>query len=530
MSLITDRRTILGTAASLGVLGGVFGAASKGRAQMDPFTLGVASGEPWPDGFVLWTRLAPQPLAPDGSGGLSGDIPVRWRVANDPQFRQIVARGETVAPDRFGRAVHVEVRGLQPNREYFYHFEAENVVSPTGRTRTAPAYGDRVSRMRAVFASCAHYERGYFSAYRHMAEEIPDAIFFLGDYIYEYSYSGDQAAENVRHHDRKTDAVDLAGYRNRYAIYKTDPDLRNLHRIAPCFVTWDDHEVQNDYAAEWSQYPNPGDAAFALRRRAAYQAFYEHMPLRRRSIPALDGSVRLYDRFKWGDLAEFTMLDERQYRSIQPCPNTDDKGKVTSRRARTVPAGCPDFTDETRTMLGPDQEAWVAQGFSQVTAKWNIIPQQLVVANILQPVNNREPDGPKGYYTDGWSGYEPARRRMVDAIDKSKVKNTVFFGGDLHAYLTSNIKTLDGRTVAAEFVGTSITSDPGNGALNNITKDNPHILFADTTVRGYISADITQARVDVRYQAISDRKLRDATVSTHRKYVVEDGKPGVQTA
>lgn len=529
MSLITDRRTILGSAASLGLLGGVFGAASKGRAQSDPFTLGVASGEPWPDGFVLWTRLAPRPLEPDGSGGLSGDIPVRWRVANDPQFRQVVARGETVAPDRFGRSVHVEVRGLQPNRDYFYHFEAENVISPTARARTAPAYGDRVSKMRAVFASCAHYERGYFSAYRHMAEEAPDAIFFLGDYIYEYSYTGDRAAENVRSHDRATEASDLAAYRNRYALYKTDPDLRDLHRMAPCFVTWDDHEVQNDYAGAWSQNMNPGDAEFAVRRRAAYQAFYEHMPLRRRSIPGLDGGVRLYDRFKWGDLAEFTMLDERQYRSMQPCPRTDDAGKVTSRRGRTAPLNCPDFSDEKRTMLGAEQETWMAQGFSQQTAKWNIIPQQLVVANLLQTIS-AEPGSPLGYFTDGWSGYEPARRRMIDAIDKSKVKNTVFFGGDMHAYVTSNIKTQDGRTVAAEFVTSSVTSDPAPDHLNNAPKDNPHILLFDNSARGYISADITQARIDVRYQAISDRKLKDATVRTHRKYVVEDGKPGVQTA
>jgi alkaline phosphatase D len=526
MSLITDRRTILSAAAAFGV----FGAASKGRAQSDPFTLGVASGEPWPDGFVIWTRLAPQPLAPDGSGGLSGDIPVRWRVANDPDFRQIVARGETLALDRFGRSVHVEVRGLQPGRDYYYHFEAENTITATARARTAPAYGDKVSKVKAVFASCAHWERGYFSAYRHMAEEDPDVVFFLGDYIYEYSYVGDRAAQNVRSHDRATDAVDLAGYRNRYALYKTDPDLKLLHRVAPCFVTWDDHEVQNDYAGMWSQNMNPGDAEFAARRRAAYQAFYEHMPVRRRSIPAMDGSVRLYDRFKWGDLAEFTMPDERQYRSIQPCPYTDANGKVTSRRGHTAPVTCPDFSDNSRTMLGAEQEKWMTDGFSQVTAKWNIIPQQLVVANMLQKVDEKAPDSPMGYFTDGWSGFEPARQRLVDALDTSKVKNTVFFGGDLHAYLTSNINTKAGKTVAAEFVGTAVTSDPAPDSLNKASELNPHILLVDNSVRGYISADITPARVDVRYQAISDRRDKNATVRTHKKYVVEDGKAGVQIA
>ncbi|RYG17540.1 MAG: alkaline phosphatase, partial [Caulobacteraceae bacterium] len=429
-----------------------------------------------------------------------------------------------------GRSVHVEVRGLQPAREYFYIFFAGSQSSPVGRAVTAPGFSDKPSRIKAVFASCAHWERGYFAAYRHMAQEQPDLVFFLGDYIYEYSATGDRAKDNVRTHDRAADIVDLAGYRNRYALYKTDPDLQALHRVAPCHMIWDDHEVQNDYAGAWSQDVEPTEAQFAERRRAAYQAFYENMPLRRRSIPAMDGAVRIYDRYKWGDLAQFTLLDERQYRSIQPCPRTDASGKVTSRRGHAAPLSCPDLSDQTRTMLGAEQEAWLTQGFSQISAKWNIIPQQLFVANALQPIEPKDPESPLGYYTDGWSGFEPARQRMVDALEASGVKNTVFFGGDLHAYLTSNINTKAGKTVAAEFVGSSITSDPGAESLIRSMKANPHILLVDNSVRGYISADITPARIDVRYRAISDRRVRDATVATHQSYVVEDNKPGVQTA
>jgi alkaline phosphatase D len=275
-----------------------------GRAQGagTPFTLGVASGSPSPDGFVLWTRLAPQPLAPDGSGGMAVPVTVFWEIAADDAMRYVVQSGGAVeANRRSAHSVHLEVGGLEPNRPYWYRFTAPGEQSPVGRARTAPRPTDQIDRLRFAFASCSHWELGYFSAYRHMVAENPDLVLFLGDYIYEYTVPAEQAGRTARRHDGPT-ATDLAGYRNRYALYRTDPDLQALHAAAPCLMTWDDHEVENDYANEWSQNIDVSPEA------------YEHMPLRARAAPTA-GAMRLYDRFRLGNLVTFAVLDGRQYRS-----------------------------------------------------------------------------------------------------------------------------------------------------------------------------------------------------------------------
>jgi alkaline phosphatase D len=268
------------------------------RAATNPFTLGVASGEPSPDGFVLWTRLASNPLAPDGFGGMSEPVSVLWEVASDDTMRTIVRSATVEAESRLAHSVHVEVSGLEPNRPYWYRFTALGEQSPVGRARTAPAPNERLDHLRFAFASCSNWQVGYFSAYRHIAEENPDLVLFLGDYIYEFTYGASSADKVFRPHDGPT-ATDLPGYRNRYALYKTDPDLQALHAAAPCIVTWDDHEVENDYADQWSQIVATTPEAFLRRRAAAYQAYYEHMPLRARSVPQ-DAALRLYRDFRYG--------------------------------------------------------------------------------------------------------------------------------------------------------------------------------------------------------------------------------------
>ncbi|HET9160881.1 MAG TPA: alkaline phosphatase D family protein [Caulobacteraceae bacterium] len=519
ISALPGRREILslGGAAGAALLVGprAFGAAG------DPFALGVASGDPAPDGFVLWTRISKDPLAADGRGGMHGPVQVKYLVAEDQAMRKVVRRGTAAANSTFAHSVHVEIAGLQSGRDYFYRFEALGAQSPVGRARTAPARGAKVERLTLAFASCAHYEVGFFSAYRHIAEEHPDVVFFLGDYIYEYSYTGARGADLPRHHDYKPDLMTLAQYRNRYALHKLDPDLRQLHEAATQIATWDDHEVENDYSGGSSQDIKQSAQAFEKRRRAAYQAFWEHMPLRRRKQPH-PTDMRIYDRYRFGDLAEITLPDERQYRTPQPCPTAG------SRRGHVAPLTCPDLEANDRTMLGFPQERWLYDGFRKPHGKWNIVAQQLLVAPLDQETTDNQP----GRFTEGWSGYGANRRRMIAAMDQAKLRNAVFFGGDMHCFMVTDLKADDrdqtSKIVATEFVGTSITSDGPGAALARSIPQNPQVKLFETRYRGYMTAEVTPRKVDVNLRAISDRTKRDATVSTYKHYVVEDGRAGAQ--
>ncbi|MBL8839632.1 MAG: alkaline phosphatase D family protein, partial [Alphaproteobacteria bacterium] len=273
-------------------------AAGQPLGRADPFTLGVASGAPLADAVVIWTRLAPSPLAVDGGLG-PAPVAVDWEVAGDERFATIVRRGSFETAAATAHCVHVDVRGLAPARWYWYRFHAGGATSPVGRTRTAPAAGAPTERLRFAFASCAHYEQGFFAAFRHMAAEAPDLVVFLGDYVYEASWGRDL----VRRYDMSP-ARTLAQYRTRYAQHRLDADLRAAHQAAPWIVTWDDHEVANDYADLRDE---SLDADFRARRAAGYQAFWEHMPLR--GPPPRDWrDLRVYDRFDFGDLARFHVL------------------------------------------------------------------------------------------------------------------------------------------------------------------------------------------------------------------------------
>jgi alkaline phosphatase D len=364
-----------------------------------PFTLGVASGEPTHDGFVLWTRLAPMSLASDGLGGMSRPVSVTWEIAADDTMRNIVRTGAVEADSRFAHSVHVEVNGLDPGRPYWYRFTALGQQSAIGCTKTTPALNARPHNMRFAFASCSNWEVGYFSAYRHMAQENPDLVIFLGDYIYENTHP--HADRLVRKHDSPV-ATDLASYRNRYALYRTDPDLQALHAASPCLMTWDDHEVENDYANEWSAHMETSPKDFLRRRAAAYQAYYEHMPLRAQSIPR-GSALRLYDRYRFGDLVSFSVLDGRQYRSKQPCEVPPFRG------GHIAPNSCVERVDPSRTLLGAEQEEWLFEGFKRSDTAWNVIAQELLVAQLLRKTR----DGALGYWTDGWDGYSTQRRGSV---------------------------------------------------------------------------------------------------------------------
>jgi len=484
-----------------------------------PFTLGVASGQPLPDGFALWTRLAPIPLAADGLGGMSEPVSVGWELAADEGMRNVLRSGTTEAVSRWAHSVHVEVSGLEPGRPYWYRFTALGEQSPIGLARTAPASDAKPPSMRFAFASCSNWQVGYFSAYRHMAAENPELVIFLGDYIYEQTVAGENANKVLRKHDGPT-AIDLTGYRNRYALYRTDPDLQALHAAAPCLMTWDDHEVENDYANQWSEREETSPEDFLRRRAAAYQAYYEHMPLRIRSVPQGSG-LRLYDRFRFGDLVTFSVLDGRQYRTKQPC------ALPLLRRGHIAPESCTERLDPSRTLLGAEQENWLFEGFKQSGAAWNVIAQEQLVAQLRQ----KDRAGISGYWTDGWDGYPAARQRVLDAARATRLSNPVFIGGDIHSFWAMDLKSDFGEpssaTIATEFVGTSITSDPPpRDAILAVLLDNPHVRYFESRYRGYVAVDLTRERMETRMQVISDRRNPEATVSTLKRFVVESGVPG----
>jgi alkaline phosphatase D len=490
----------------------------------DPFSLGVAAGEPTPDGFVLWTRLAPAPLSPDPAapGGMTGgDLAIGCEIARDPAMRDVVRRGRTVAEAAYAHSVHLEVRGLEPGRPYWYRFMSGEAQSRIGRAMTAPAPGQRLDSLRFAFVSCSNYEIGYFSAYRHLADEQPAFVAYLGDYIYEGLHEG-----GVRRHSDGVAASTLPTYRNRYAQYRTDPDLQRLHAEVPALVTWDDHEVQNDYADRWSEtFDDP--QAFLQRRAAAYQAFYEHIPLRPSLSRPAGPAMRVYDRFGFGDLLEVSLLDGRQYRSREACYGPPKHGGGHPE----TPAGCPELVAPDRSMIGAAQEAWLFDGLAKSRARWNVIAQDVLMAKLRL----RTPEGDFAYWTDDWNGYPASRTRLLQHVHDSRVANPVVIGGDIHSFWTNDLK-LDfddprSPTVATEFVGTSITS---NGVdydrYARYLPDNPHVRYFESRKRGYVMVDVAPARMTTRFQAVSDVRDPAATVSTLKSFTVENGRAGAVAA
>jgi alkaline phosphatase D len=518
-----NRRTVLQGAVALAANAGLIGrAAGQAKWTSDPFQLGVASGCPRPDGFVLWTRLAPDPLSADPAtpGGMTGgDVPVTYEVATDPAMRNIARHGRARAEAAFAHSVHEQVSGLSPGRDYWYRFTSGGAQSRIGHVRTAPAIGAATERMRFGFVSCSNYEFGYFSAYRHLAAEDPALIIFLGDYIYEHI---DPRAHTRRHSDN-AEAKTLQGYRNRYAQYRLDPDLQTLHAAAAALATWDDHEVQNDYADQWSQTFDPPEI-FLARRATAYQAFYEHMPVQPHLSRPNGPAMRVYDRFAFGDLVAFHLIDGRQYRSREACYAPPDKG-----RAHAVNGAiCPELLQPGRSMLGRMQEAWLFDGLSRSRARWNILAQDVLMTRLRE----RQGDGSFDVWSDDWNGYPASRTRVLQHIRDSRVANPVVIGGDIHSFWANELKLDfdDARApvIATELVGTSITSPPGPEEMfRAYVRDNPNVKFFDGRHRGYVCADILPARMESRFQIVSDVTDPKATRSTLATAVIEDGRAGV---
>jgi alkaline phosphatase D len=480
-------------------------------ATRNPFTLGVASGAVLPTSCVLWTRLAPEPL--DGGGLGASDALVSWEIATDERFRRIARRGTVRARASRGHSVHVEVGGLQPAREYWYRFRAGDSESPVGRTKTAPARNAAPRALRLAFASCQQYEQGYFNAYRHMADESLDLVVHLGDYIYESSWGSDFVRRHASPEPRT-----LVEYRNRHAQYRTDPDLQRMHQLAPWFVVWDDHEVENDYARDQSEDLDP---KFLERRAAAYQAYFEHMPLKLTQAPR-SGGMQLYDRYDFGDLVRVHLLDNRQYRSYQACPRPGRGG------ANWVAADCRELFDTSRTYLGTTQERWLEQGLRSARTRWNLIAQQTLMARY----DPRRESAPL-YWTDGWDGYPAARQRLLDVLARERIRNAITIGGDVHSFFVADLKSdfanPASSVVATEFVTTSITSQARPvRQLGDVFDANPHIRLIDPRNRGYVVLDLQRNRATATLRAVSTVKSRSSRVFTRARYEVDPQTPGAR--
>lgn len=519
MHRITRREFAAGLVGSAAIIGAGIGSARGAWGYADPFTLGVASGEPAPTSVVLWTRLAPSPLEPGGGMPPVG-VPVRWEISEDERFAR--ARGGTVmAVPGWGHSVHVEVQGLKPGRHYFYRFIAGDVTSPVGRTRTAPAAGAAVDRLRVAFASCQQYEAGYYSAYRHMLADDPDLILFLGDYIYEMNPSN----RGVRQH-LNPEPVDLDGYRIRYATYKRDPLLQAAHHAAPWVTTWDDHEVQDNYTGDHDKFH--GDpVAFHRRRAAAYQAYYEHLPLRPSARP-VDGSMRLYRAIEWGNLAQFQVIDDRQYRPIASCQPADLNGRQTI----VLRPDCPERHDPRRNMLGNAQMAWLDHRLATTRARWNFLSQQTLMMPFKRIPNNDPALPPSVYSTEGWDGFTASRDHILRRWRDARVSNPVVLSGDIHAFAAGDHFDPDDpkRLIAAEFVGGSVTSGAADKTFQRGASLNRGFHFADNSVRGYGIATVTPQRCDVTLRGLDDVRDPQSGVRDLAKFTVENGRAGIQSA
>ncbi|KRR21537.1 alkaline phosphatase [Bradyrhizobium lablabi] len=506
------RRFLAGSLASVAVaspFGIVRGAPVTFGA--DPYTLGVASGAPREDSVILWTRLAPRPLE---EGGMTpAPVEVEWQVAEDEGFTRIAARGVERATAELAHSIHAEAKGLRPGRIYWYRFRAGSAVSPVGRTRTAPVGSN--SRFRFAFASCQQYEQGYYTAYRDMAARDLDLVVHLGDYIYEKSWG----TRHVREHGVGIPTT-LAEFRNRYALYKSDADLQAAHAAFPWLSIWDDHEVADDYANDRS-YTTRDPQRFLKIRTAAYQAYYEHMPLPPSARP-IGPNATIYAHYRFGDMLDLLLLDDRQYRSAPAC--------VKGGRPTTV-ADCEERTEEARTMLGGSQERWFDARLGDRRGRWTIVAQQTLMAE----TRRKDEEGGDRFWMDGWDGYPNARRRLLDSIVTHKVRNPVVIGGDRHAYFAANLKRDFSRpreaTIAAEFVGTSITSDgPGESSVRNALAGNPGLVYANGEKRGYAVVALDVRSCTVGFEALDDVKDAHSAVRRLATFAVEDGVPGVKAA
>ncbi|MEU6177951.1 alkaline phosphatase D family protein [Streptomyces coeruleorubidus] len=537
-SLTPRRRTVVKAAAATAVLAGPLAATLPARAvdQAPAFLHGVASGDPLPDGILLWTRVTPVPEAIPGSG-LGPDTEVSWIVARDKAFSTVVAKGSTIATAASDHTVKADIRGLEPGTDYWFRFSAGGTDSPAARTRTAPAADAAVTGLRFGVVSCANWEAGHFSPYRHLATRGDlDAWLHLGDYIYEYG-TGEYGTRGtvVRPHVPAHEIVTLADYRVRHARYKTDPDLQALHAAAPVVAIWDDHELANDaWSGGAENHTEGAEGTWSARQAAAKQAYFEWMPVR----PAITGTT--YRRLRFGKLADLSLLDLRSFRSQQ------------------VKVGDGEVDDPDRTLTGRAQLDWLKAGLKASDTTWRLVGNSVMVspfaigslsADLLKPLAKLLglPQEGLALNTDQWDGYTDDRREILTHLRSNAIRNTVFLTGDIHMAWANDVPVDAGTyplspSAATEFVVTSVTSDNlddivkvPEGTVSAVAAPviraaNRHVHWVDTDRHGFGVLDITAERAQMDYYVVSDRTKRDATARWIRSYRTRSGTQKVERA
>lgn len=490
------------------------------RLVADPFTLGVASGDPDSTSVVLWTKLAPKPEQPDGGMG-ADNVLVMWEIAEDDAMKTIVAKGETITATALGHSVHVEAKGLKPDRWYWYRFKVGDASSPIGRTRTFPTAESAAEKLKFAFASCQHYEQGYYTAYQQMAKDELDLVIHLGDYIYEYPAGRDEKL--IRKHSGRKDGKikTLDDYRLRHAQYRSDPFLNGMHALCPWLVTWDDHEFDNNYANDIQEDQRQGKlrtdpVSFLYQRADAYRAYYEFMPLRPTSLPK-GPDMTLYRKASFGSLADFFVLDTRQYRTDQP---NGDGVKPLNDKA----------LDPRNTLLGKTQRGWLDAGLLASKSTWNVLAQQVMMAMVEINYAMRT-----GYSMDQWPGAAHERMDLIKMIGERQVANPVVITGDIHSNWVNDLRVDDRKpetpVIATEFVGTSITSG-GKGmkdfpGLDAMKAKNPGVIYHNRE-RGYVRCTVTPKLWTSDYVVAEDVTRKDGPVVTRQSFVVQAGKPGAK--
>ncbi|MGH9186320.1 MAG: alkaline phosphatase D family protein, partial [Acidimicrobiales bacterium] len=516
-----------------------------------PFAHGVASGDPEPNAVIIWTRVTPSPDAVPGS--LAGPATVvAWEVASDEAFTGVVSAGTVMSDPLTDHTVKVDVGGLAPATGYWYRFHALGARSIVGRTRTAPAEDAVVDALRLGIVSCSNWEGGYFSAYRHLAERDDlDLVLHLGDYLYEYGQGGYGPGSGFgRVHDPAVEMVALSDYRRRHAQYKTDPDLRLLHQRYPWVTTWDDHETTNDAWADGAENHQDGEGAWAVRKLAARQAYFEWMPVR---VTSEAEPYRIWRHLAFGSLADLFVLDERTYRS-QPVPSA----------AAGFLATDPAMGDPRRTMLGPDQLEWLENGLTSSTACWKLVANPVMFTPLLLTPDLPDLGGlallllqllaatnltlPIAINPDQWDGYRAEQQRLISSIGSHAVDGVVFLTGDIHSSWASDIPADAGaylpiegfnNSVAVEFVGTSVTSDSLVGTIEGlglpaadtlaqvielvVPVQNRWLRYFEGRSNGFGVFEVTRDRAQFDWWFVSDRTDPRATAAVAQSWLTRAG-------
>jgi len=487
------------------------GATRLARVTANPFYLGVASGDPRPDSVVIWTRLARETLG--NARSRNEPVAVDYEIAETANFSTIYRKGSAAALPELGYSVHLDLQGLNPGKEYYYRWMLGGEVSNVGRTKTAPALDATTESFRFGFASCQQYEHGYFTALDHMAKERFDLIVHLGDYIYEETWG----ANNVRHHNAP-EIYTLDDYRARYELYKQDPDLQAAHASAPWAVTWDDHEVDDNYAnaiAVDEQTPKQ----LLIRRAAAYQAFYEFMPIR---LPSgrQGASMQIYRPLQFGTLMDMIILDTRQYRNDQACGDG-------------MKPSCDQHREPNRTLLGEAQKDWLFKRLRTSGSTWNVMAQQVMMGRLLRRNEQEE----EMFLMDIWDGYPDERDELLARLKSAQTPNPIVLTGDIHSNWVNNIlsdfSNESSEVIATEFVGTSITSggdgsDASNTAAQTLS-DNSHVKFYNRQ-RGYVSCYLSKDLWQSDYKILDKVSEPGHPIRTRASFVVEAGNPGALEA